>query len=167
MADVKTLPKGGKIVWHGGAYANDLRRAYAKRCRQACEKIRDGCRKNLSATGGQSSPGGFPRSDTGRLRDSIFVTFDEKTMTGSVGTPLKYGLYLEFGTQGGQIVKASDGSVLSWKDPRTGEGRFAKWVKLSPIAPRPFLKPTIDALSPVLRQIFTAKLPDSELRNVA
>lgn len=48
-----------------------------------------------------SKPGETPNTDTGRLAQSIQFEFEEKTgkKTGIVGTNLKYGAYLEFGTE--------------------------------------------------------------------
>ncbi len=45
-----------------------------------------------------SAPGDPPNTDTGRLVQSIQVEFDDSGLTASVGTNLKYGAYLEFGT---------------------------------------------------------------------
>lgn len=48
-----------------------------------------------------SNPGDPPNTDTGRLVQSIQFDFESKNgkMTGFVGTNLKYGAYLEFGTE--------------------------------------------------------------------
>lgn len=46
-----------------------------------------------------SEPLGTPNSDLGKLAQSIEFNIDEQEMTGAVGTNLKYGAYLEFGTQ--------------------------------------------------------------------
>jgi len=46
-----------------------------------------------------SAPGQPPMSDTGRLANS--VAYDIDGTTGTVFTPLTYGLYLEFGTGNG------------------------------------------------------------------
>lgn len=45
-----------------------------------------------------SAPGDPPNTDTGRLVQSIQMNFLDGGMTGQVGTNLKYGAYLEFGT---------------------------------------------------------------------
>ena len=49
----------------------------------------------------RSKPGEPPRKQTGQLRASVTYEYDEKTMTARVGTPLKYGGYLELGTKRG------------------------------------------------------------------
>ena len=46
-----------------------------------------------------SAPGQYPMSDTGRLQSSIqFNMATPASLRGDVGTNIKYGLYLEFGT---------------------------------------------------------------------
>ena len=49
--------------------------------------------------GESSKPGAPPRSDTGRLRDSLFVRTSADGLSAEVGTDLDYGAHLEFGTQ--------------------------------------------------------------------
>jgi HK97 gp10 family phage protein len=46
-----------------------------------------------------SKPGFAPNSDTGRLASSIDWTVDESKLTADVGTNVKYGAWLEFGTK--------------------------------------------------------------------
>lgn len=46
-----------------------------------------------------SKPGKPPNTDTGRLVQSIQVEFRNNGLEGIVGTNLKYGVWLEFGTQ--------------------------------------------------------------------
>ena len=46
-----------------------------------------------------SAPGHPPNSDTGRLVKSIGFDLDSQKLAGRVGTNLKYGAWLEFGTQ--------------------------------------------------------------------
>lgn len=46
-----------------------------------------------------SDPGDPPNTDTGRLARSIKFEFEGDGMIGRVGTNLKYGAYLEFGTK--------------------------------------------------------------------
>jgi HK97 gp10 family phage protein len=45
-----------------------------------------------------SYPGDPPNTDTGRLVQSIKFDFKNRGLTGRVGTNLRYGAYLEFGT---------------------------------------------------------------------
>lgn len=46
-----------------------------------------------------SNPGDPPNTDTGRLVQSIKFDFQDGGLTGRVGTNLKYGAWLEFGTK--------------------------------------------------------------------
>lgn len=46
-----------------------------------------------------SAPGEPPKTDTGRLVSSIKTDVDADRLGGAVGTNLKYGEYLEFGTK--------------------------------------------------------------------
>lgn len=46
-----------------------------------------------------SRPGDPPNTDTGRLVQSIKFDFMKQGLTGRVGTNLKYGAWLEFGTE--------------------------------------------------------------------
>jgi len=46
-----------------------------------------------------SAPGAYPATDTGRLASSVRMVLPTVAdMTGTVGTAVKYGAYLEFGT---------------------------------------------------------------------
>jgi phage gpG-like protein len=46
-----------------------------------------------------SAPGAYPATDTGRLASSVAAILPTSAdMTGQVGTHVKYGAYLEFGT---------------------------------------------------------------------
>lgn len=46
-----------------------------------------------------SKPGDPPNTDTGRLAQSIKFDFQKNGLVGRVGTNLKYGAWLEFGTE--------------------------------------------------------------------
>jgi len=46
-----------------------------------------------------SKPGNPPNTDTGRLVQSIKFDFEDGGLTGRVGTNLRYGAWLEFGTK--------------------------------------------------------------------
>ena len=69
-----------------------------------------------------SKPGEPPKKVTGDLRKTIRKEFDSASMTARVGTNLPYGRYLEMGTGGGRLTKASGGARM---------------------APRPWLRPTL------------------------
>ncbi len=50
---------------------------------------------------GRSKPGNPPKTDTGRLVNSIFVNIEEtpRGLLATVGTNVEYGVHLEFGTK--------------------------------------------------------------------
>jgi hypothetical protein len=163
VAETIPLAGGSRLVWRGPELAKSVAAEWSLRLRAALEEIASQVKRNISSPSRPtpSAPGEFPHADTGMLRNSIFWTFDEKKMEGIVGTPLLYGLYLEYGTSGGQIVYPSDGSVLSWIDPVTGQRRFAKWIKLGRIEPRPFLSRTLKEMLPKIQSRFLKRLPDA------
>jgi phage gpG-like protein len=53
----------------------------------------------------RSQPGEPPRKQTGTLRASVTQEVDETTLTGRVGTNLKYGKHLELGTKRGILPR--------------------------------------------------------------
>jgi hypothetical protein len=69
-----------------------------------------------------SAPGDFPAKQRGILRASIAYFVDPVNLTAKVGTSLRYGRYLEFGTRG-------------------REGKNGK--RIGPMAPRPWLLRTL------------------------
>lgn len=147
---------GGRLVWKGDhlqkaviAHVGDLLLA-------ACEIVRSQAAINVSQSSranGPSAPGDFPHADTGRLRNSIFAYVDKKGLSGLVGTNLRYGLYLEYGTSGERVVYPSKGRVLSWIG-RDGVRRFARSVRIGPIKARSYLRRTMRECTPRLRKIF-------------
>lgn len=56
-------------------------------------------RSNPKRTVNVSNPGDPPNTDTGRLVQSIKFEFEDDGRKGRVGTNLKYGAWLEFGTK--------------------------------------------------------------------
>jgi phage gpG-like protein len=52
-----------------------------------------------------SAPGEPPRKQTGRLRASVTYEVDETELTGRVGTNVRYGRYLELGTEHGLLPR--------------------------------------------------------------
>ena len=56
-------------------------------------------KSNPTRTHTASAPGSYPATDTGRLVSSVrMILPNVGTMTGEVGTAVKYGAWLEFGT---------------------------------------------------------------------
>lgn len=160
MGETIRMP-GVRMVWNGPELARAVRAEWELRVKAALEEVASQVKRNISLPSrkGASSPGEFPHADTGMLRNSIFWTFDPATLSGTVGTPLLYGMYLEYGTAGGRIVYPAAGSVLSWVDA-TGRRRFARWIRLGRIEPRPFLRPTLQQMLPRIQRRFMARLPD-------
>lgn len=159
--DVQRLPGGSWVVWRVTEWAGAAEAEMARRLALAAEEVRLRCRELLAEPAPPSSgPGGPPHADTGRLRDSVFASVDEGTGEATVGTPLRYGFVLEFGSPGGALVQAARGSVLSWVDPATGKRHYAKWVRLGPIRPRPWLRRGAAEAAPAVRAIFEQPFPD-------
>jgi hypothetical protein len=144
---------GARIVWYDRELSLWTRRQYIQRLYQAAEQLRQEVQNNISGTG-TSKAGDFPASDSGRLRDSIFAEVDESKLTITVGSPLRYALWLEYGTAGGQTITAKGGGVLAWRDRRTGKMVFAKYVRQGPIRPRPFLRRSLAEAQGWLRAHF-------------
>lgn len=84
-----------------GRLASVLRDALAQAIQAGAEELRETAREMISEprSDGPSKPGEPPRSDTGRLRDSLFVRRGADGLSAEVGTELDYGRHLEFGTQ--------------------------------------------------------------------
>ena len=78
-----------------------LREAVARAVAEGAEDLRQAARDLIAeqAGGEPSAPGEPPRSDSGRLRDSLFVHTSRDGLSAEVGTGLAYGRHLEFGTQ--------------------------------------------------------------------
>lgn len=93
------MSAGVKITWHGDKLQAAVKAEMRKRLRLCGELVASRVRENISHTSrpNPSLPGGFPHADTGKLRQSIFSKVIDDS-TAIIGTPLKHGLYLEFGT---------------------------------------------------------------------
>lgn len=89
---------GGRIIWRKKELLADVEKKFSDRLAIAAEMVKTQVQKNISVStreAGPSEPGDYPHADTGRLRNSIFWTFVGK-MAVIVGTPLEYGLKLEY-----------------------------------------------------------------------
>ena len=90
-----------KLKWHGAKVKKDLQKEEIKRLKMVGAFLEGKVKKNISIptrSAGPSTGGEMPHADTGHLRKSIFHDVDEKRKTVIVGTPVKYGLFLEVGT---------------------------------------------------------------------
>ena len=100
--------KSGNVSfkWHGKAIEKGIRRHMLKRVKKAAYLVERRTKKNVSRkttrVAGPSIPGSlFPHRDEGNLVKSIKHRkgqIESSTITYQVGTPLKYGLFLELGT---------------------------------------------------------------------
>lgn len=101
-----------------------------------------------------SSPGKPPAQATGRLRQSLKTSVGEEKgmIVGIAGTSLPYGLMLDKGTRGGKTIYPRKGKFLVFEVD--GKKVFAKKVVQGPIAPRPWLMPSLRKALPALRRIF-------------
>lgn len=161
-----TTLKGATLAWYGDELREHVRKQYVKRIYEAAEAVRQRVQQNISvsAASGPSAPGDYPRADSMNLMRSIAAEVDETRLWFRVGSALKYALYLEYGTAGGRLILPKRGTVLSWRDPRTGKIVFAKAVRQGPIAPRPFLRPTMAEMRPWLQAHFERTIPDMPIR---
>jgi hypothetical protein len=150
----------GTFYWYGKEVREAVRKHFRLKVYQAAEKVRAQVQRNVSASSktGRSMPGDFPHADTGALRNSVFATVNPATLSFTVGTSLLYGYYLEFGTTTPRTVHARAGGTLRWLDPATGKVVFARWVVIPPLAPRPFLRRTLNEMRPWLRSHFESPM---------
>lgn len=103
-----------------------------------------------------SRPGQPPFTDTGKLRQSIFMDQDRGESAAVVGTTSKIGVYLEKGVTGGVAISPTRKKCLvfpGWVE-KAASGKkgarsawdwvFVKQVTQGPISPRPFLVPGLN-----------------------
>lgn len=135
-----------------------------------CEVVKVQAQRNVSKSTsalGPSLPGEFPHADTGYLRNSIFWDVNKNKMTGIVGTSVKYGLWLETGTDGGVLVTPKASRMLSWVDPRNGQRVFAHKVITKPMLPRSFLRRTLMESTDRIKKILNQPMPKPPSGTVA
>ena len=96
---IRVRVKANRVTARRAAPA--LREAVARAVEAGAEDLREAAREMISEprAAGPSEPGTPPRSETGRLRDSLFVRTSADGLSAEVGTDLDYGAHLEFGTQ--------------------------------------------------------------------
>ena len=157
------LGDGAKLTWLGGELEDHARKQIARKIRVACEYLKTQVQRNISTSSrrhGPSAEGDFPHANTGKLRQSIFASVDEEKLEGVVGTPLLYGIFLEYGTPGGVVIRPVRAKVLSWIDAETGQRRFARSVTTKPMKARSFLRRTLVEEESQIMAILLAKWPD-------
>ena len=97
--------------WDGDNYAARLEKEAGEWVEAACYVVENYAKQlvSVSGTGGKpgkkrvygsspSAPGSPPHKQRGSLRLRIAHVVNRRTLTGKVGTPYKYGLFLELGT---------------------------------------------------------------------
>lgn len=105
---------------------------------------RRGARKPMRLM--HSKPGEPPRTDTGKLRQSIFSSSDRRQMLAVVGTALKYGVYLELGTRPGPPIVPRRKKMLAFGGiDASGQWGwvFARRVRHPGMRPRPYMWKTV------------------------
>jgi len=94
----------------------------------------------------RSAPGEAPAVQTGRLRTSVKAE-RIAPLVRRVGTPVKYGKWLEEGIKGGTVIRPRHKRALAFIVP-SGEQIVRRSVVQGAIAPRPWLAPAIKAIRP-------------------
>ena len=99
-----------KFVWNGEGIAKTIENTMVNRLDLAGLTLMNEARSLISRDQPRSGkgarkvgldpsrPGKPPKRVTGTLHRSIFWALDRQAVKGRVGTPLKYGLFLELGT---------------------------------------------------------------------
>jgi len=90
--------------------------------------------------------------NTGNLRGSITSAVVSRglTVSGTVGTPVHYAVYVHEGTRPHEILPRTPGGVLTWKaGPGSGENRagprlYARRTFHPGTRPQPFLRRAMD-----------------------
>jgi hypothetical protein len=150
-----------RVFWRGELYERRLREDYIRRLHLCGDIVASHARAMLSIPyPPPSAPGDYPHLRTSHLRDSVFADVDKVAMTVTIGTPLVYGLWLEYGIAGGRIVRTASGGVLSWIDPATGKRVFARWVRQGPIRARHWMARSIAEMQPQTTALLTAAAPN-------
>ena len=181
---------GAKVTWHGDSFLKNLERNILVRLRRAGVFLERDIKRSLSTSSrpipdNRSKPGGTPHADTGGLRKSIFWDINKRKLLVIVGTPLKYGLWLEIGTKRSVVIRAKPGKFLIipvGKSARTFKGKgakkrrkasgvkrikwrgktlwviFRKVVRRGPMKARPYLRPALQRNRRKLKEILVAPM---------
>jgi len=176
-----TKPHGAVVKWAGKqvqkvinlAAANGLRKVAATAQVMVVAKISKSARPGTGGTrfpkpgAGppmrkvHSKPGEPPRSDGGKLKQSIFWDIDVARLKSVVRTELKYGKYLELGTKSHPIsAKRKKSLAYPGTDPDTGAWTwiFKRAVHHPGTAPRPYLWKTVEDNVALFRNMMIAEM---------
>ena len=100
-----------KVVWNGPKVFSDIEDTMVNRLDLALMTLKNEARRVISRVQtvvgvgvrkrgtDPSTPNTPPKRVRGFLHSSIFSDIDRQRIRGRVGTPLKYGLFLEIGTR--------------------------------------------------------------------
>ena len=91
--------KKAKILWYGNQLLKKINTEEKRKVKKACIFLERYIKKSFGKS--PSSPGEPPGVDTGRLRASITYEIEQIlfSITGKIGTNVKYARYLELGTK--------------------------------------------------------------------
>ena len=121
------------------------------------QQVRGGGRgkggKSFTVYPSPSKPGEPPRLRSGYLRSNVLEQYDEAAMEAVVGlgANARYGLVLELGSKGGQVITPKSKKALAWYDHAAGKMRFAKRLTRGELSPRPWFMVTLLRFLPQLR----------------
>jgi hypothetical protein len=105
------------FFWKGDQFTKAVKAEMANRLEKACEHLKTKTQENLSQGAGDdgapSAPGEFPHAVKGMVRKSIYAKVYRRELKGEVGTPLKVGLWLEFGTGGPVEIRPVNAKALT------------------------------------------------------
>jgi hypothetical protein len=156
------LPDKASLTWSGKELEIGMRKQLVLKLKLIGTHLEGKVKQNVSAStrsNGPSKPGEFPHADTGLLRNSIFYNVDDKQLSVTVGTNLKYGLYLEYGTAGPRRIEATGKKALSWIG-KDGVRRFARFLIIPAMAPRSYLRRTMMEQMPKIEQLLQQQWKD-------
>ncbi len=158
------MPSSYGIEWDEEAFMDMVYSVAADKLDAIGRHVTRAAQRNVSQTPGVSKPGEFPYLQSGDLRASIGYEVDCKSgqalVSVDIGTDILYGIMLEEGTAGGEVIYAKDyvgkdGKQLkafSWID-KDGKRVYAAKMTLTGMRARPWLRPTLTEESPPLRGI--------------
>lgn len=149
----------GTLTWYGAELQGAARDETIRTIGEICAFLEKQVKKNISIEGRgiPSADGQFPRKQSGDLYKSIFYAVYPKKLEGIVGTDVPQGLWMEYGTPGGVLIRPIQANFLSWIDPWTGKRQFRKRVIQGAIRTRSFLRRTLHESRSQIAKMFVGK----------
>ncbi|GAA0403062.1 hypothetical protein GCM10009530_63810 [Microbispora corallina] len=99
--------------------------------------------------------------DTGHLKSTIGVDFDNDGLGFEAGPTASYGAHVEYGTKP-HIIRPRNAKALHWVDEH-GDDVFARLVHHPGTAPQPYMRPAFDEATAPLPEIL-AQVGEKVLR---